>query len=29
MDAWLLDQDGHLKAEYATPISAEVTAHDE
>ena len=29
MDAWLLDQDGRLKAEYASPISAEATARDE
>jgi len=29
MDAWLLDQDGHLKAEYASPITAEATARDE
>jgi penicillin-binding protein 2 len=24
MDAWLLDANGQLKAEYATPVSAEV-----
>ena len=29
MDAWLLDKDGHLKAEYASPITAEATARDE
>jgi len=29
MDAWLLDQDGHLKAEYASPITAEAPARDE
>ena len=29
MDAWLLDQEGRLKAEYAGPISAEATARDE
>ncbi len=29
MDAWLLDQDGRLKAEYASPTSAEATARDE
>ena len=29
MDAWLLDQDGRLKAEYASPISAEATAREE
>jgi penicillin-binding protein 2 len=29
MDAWLLDQDGRLKPEYASPISAEATARDE
>ncbi|KJZ44203.1 MULTISPECIES: penicillin-binding protein 2 [Pseudomonas] len=29
MDAWLLDQNGHLKAEYASPNSAEATARDE
>jgi penicillin-binding protein 2 len=29
MDAWLLDQNGHLKAEYASPTSAEATARDE
>ena len=29
MDAWLLDADGKLKPEYATPSKAEVTASDE
>jgi penicillin-binding protein 2 len=29
MDAWLLDQNGRLKPEYASPISAEATARDE
>ena len=29
MDAWLLDQDGRLKAEYAGPINAEATAREE
>ena len=29
MDAWLLDADGKLKPEYATPLKAEVTASDE
>jgi penicillin-binding protein 2 len=29
MDAWLLDQDGRLKPEYAGPISAEATAREE
>jgi penicillin-binding protein 2 len=24
MDAWLLDDSGELKAEYATPVSVEV-----
>ena len=28
MDAWLLDADGKLKPEYASPIKAEVTAND-
>ena len=29
MDAWLLDADGKLKSEYASPSKAEVTASDE
>ena len=29
MDAWLLDADGKLKPEYASPSKAEVTARDE
>ena len=28
MDAWLLDADGKLKPEYASPLKAEVTAND-
>ena len=29
MDAWLLDQDGKLKPEFANPSSAEATAREE
>ena len=29
MDAWLLGQDGQLKPEFASPISAEATAREE
>ena len=29
MDAWLLDQDGRLKPEFASPNSAEATAREE
>ena len=29
MDAWLLDADGKLKPEYASPSKAEVSASDE
>ena len=29
MDAWLLDAQGKLKPEYASPSKAEVTARDE
>jgi len=29
MDAWLLDQNGRLKPEYASPISPEATAREE
>ncbi|MGL5998938.1 MAG: hypothetical protein ACRC1I_20910, partial [Pseudomonas proteolytica] len=29
MDAWLLDQDGKLRPEFANPSSAEATAREE
>jgi penicillin-binding protein 2 len=29
MDAWLLDEHGQLKPEYASPITAEATAREE